>query len=354
MGLKYINQNGEEVIIAEKGKNGKDGKDGGVSTGSVIGWTGEEIPEGYEEVDSSLLPSNSGVEVGTIVHIDKSATTPEGWQDVTDEDKITLVDPSELFTISEGFTLLFDSNIYKHRNRYFGDITIQKDEGNFDEWGNTVATFKKTMIGMCNTGCFLCAGQWNTNVVGHCFIGATEISVANKTGVNNYNVAKIKFDVVSNETNATKPIEKKSATPIEPKTGHIFNGTNIEDKTTNTYSAEIIDGLIGGQGVWNELALNGDFIGQGKARYTQIGKTVIVRLEDISIIKDFPYNQTNLVYGLPPAKDDNTMCMLIGTDQANIDTLRLILSGDTLQSWYSAKKASTTMLFYGTFAYETT
>lgn len=110
---------------------------------------------------------------------------------------ITLVEPLEFLTISEGFTLLVDSNIYKDRNRYFGDITIQKDEGNFDEWGNTVATFKKTMIGMCNTGCFLCAGQWNTNVVGHCFIGKTEISVANKTGVNNYNIAKIKFDVVA-------------------------------------------------------------------------------------------------------------------------------------------------------------
>ena len=57
MGLKYINQNGEEVIIAGKGLNGKDGKDGkngGVETGSVIGWTGEEIPEGYEE-NSTML-----------------------------------------------------------------------------------------------------------------------------------------------------------------------------------------------------------------------------------------------------------------------------------------------------------
>ena len=51
MGLKYINQNGEEVIIAGKGLNGKDG---GVETGSVIGWTGKEIPEGYEE-NSTML-----------------------------------------------------------------------------------------------------------------------------------------------------------------------------------------------------------------------------------------------------------------------------------------------------------
>lgn len=148
-------------------------------------------------------------------------------------------------------------------------------------------------------------------------------------------------------------IIKEAVTPIDPKTGHIYDTTNIDNKAENTYSANTIDGLIGGQGVWSELAFNREFIGQGRVKYTQIGKTVIVRIEDISIIKDFPYNQTNLVYGLPPAKYENTMCMLIGTDQVNIDTLRLILSGITLQSWYSAKKASTTMLFYGTFAYET-
>lgn len=151
-----------------------------------------------------------------------------------------------------------------------------------------------------------------------------------------------------------KPIKKVSVTEVPKIEGSIVDGTNIDNKTTNTYSANTIDGLINGQGVWSELTFNGEFIGQGKIRYTQIGKTVIVRIEDISIIKDFPYNQTNLIYGLPPAKHDNTMCMLIGTDQNNIDVLRLILSGDTLQSWYSTKKASTTMLFYGTFAYETT
>lgn len=41
-----------------------------------------------------------------------------------------------------------------------------------------------------------------------------------------------------------KPIKKVSVTPIDPITGSIVDGTNIDDKATNTYSAEIIDGLV--------------------------------------------------------------------------------------------------------------
>ena len=293
-----------------------------------------------------------GVEVGTIVHIDKDATTPEGWQDVTDEDEITLVEPSELFTISEGFTLLFDSNIYKHRNRYFGDITIQKDEGNFDEWGNTVATFKKTMIGMCNTGCFLCAGQWNTNVVGHCFIGATEISVANKTGVNNYNVAKIKFDVVSNETNATKPIEKKSVTPIEPKTGHIYDTTNIDNKAENTYSANTIDGLLqlGSEG-WKPAAINTDVYSNGRVRYIQIGKLVIVNFNDL-LLKANPTGDVVLVHGLPPASELEIFA-IYGTNGGSVKTNhRLYLNEQgNVGNWYDTQDISTSMYYYGQLIY---
>lgn len=42
---------------------------------------------------------------------------------------------------------------------------------------------------------------------------------------------------------ARKKIKKVSVAPIDPITGSIVNTTNIDDKTVNTYSAEIIDGL---------------------------------------------------------------------------------------------------------------
>ena len=44
---------------------------------------------------------------------------------------------------------------------------------------------------------------------------------------------------------ARKKIKKVAVTFLDKVTGAIFNSKNIADKTTNTYSAEIIDGLIG-------------------------------------------------------------------------------------------------------------
>ncbi len=41
-----------------------------------------------------------------------------------------------------------------------------------------------------------------------------------------------------------KKIKKVAVTPIEQITGSIVDGTNIDDKVHNTYSANIIDGLV--------------------------------------------------------------------------------------------------------------
>ena len=43
-----------------------------------------------------------------------------------------------------------------------------------------------------------------------------------------------------------KKIKKVSVAPLDPITGSIVDTTNIDDKTTNTYSAEIIDGMLSG------------------------------------------------------------------------------------------------------------
>ena len=40
-----------------------------------------------------------------------------------------------------------------------------------------------------------------------------------------------------------KKIKKVAVTPIEPKTGHIYDTTNIDNKAENTYSANVIDKL---------------------------------------------------------------------------------------------------------------
>lgn len=54
MSLKYINNNGEEVVIAGRGLAGKNGLDGNdnVPTGIILQYEGEEIPEGFEEIEN--------------------------------------------------------------------------------------------------------------------------------------------------------------------------------------------------------------------------------------------------------------------------------------------------------------
>ena len=54
MSLKYINNNGEEIVIAGRGLAGKNGLDGNdnVPTGIILQYEGEEIPEGFEEVEN--------------------------------------------------------------------------------------------------------------------------------------------------------------------------------------------------------------------------------------------------------------------------------------------------------------
>ena len=52
MSLKYINNNGEEIAIAEQGLPGKDGE--GIHVGTVLAYNGLDIPDGYEKVEDPL------------------------------------------------------------------------------------------------------------------------------------------------------------------------------------------------------------------------------------------------------------------------------------------------------------
>jgi hypothetical protein len=96
MSLKYINNNGEEVIIAGKGTKGQDGLKGengeGISVGTVIGFDGDEIPEGYEEIEiinqGEEIYSTNEEKIGTwidgrpiyrkVMHLPIPATTTDG------------------------------------------------------------------------------------------------------------------------------------------------------------------------------------------------------------------------------------------------------------------------------------
>ena len=153
-----------------------------------------------------------------------------------------------------------------------------------------------------------------------------------------------------------KYIKKVGITPLpEEATASIIDGINIMDKTTNTYSARIIDDILSGQGGWKEASTNKEFIGSGTIKYIKIGKIVIVYFFDLQIIKDFPVNETLVAYGLPAA-NSTVIFIANGRDLQNSDSMRLIIKQNSseIKSWFDNKQAtSSEMLYYGQVIYMT-
>lgn len=215
------------------------GKTGGVSTGAVIGWTGAEVPEGYEEVDSSLLPSNSGVEVGAVI-----GYTGEGILEGYDEVK-TGYSTEEILTgrtWTDGkptYIKVFDLGLIGSAS-----ATTTYTVGTNIE---TLIDFNAKMIGAT------ASEMLPTNKGG----GITaDINIFSKDNVININLTRSGIGYFSDrnlvvtaeytkttDTGNFKYIEKKSVAPIDPITGSIVDTTNIDNKAKNTYSANIIDGL---------------------------------------------------------------------------------------------------------------
>ena len=238
MGLKYINQNGEEVIIAGKGKNGKDGKDGGVSTGSVIGWTGEEIPEGYEEVDSSLIPS--GVEVGAVIGYTGEGT-PEGYDEVKRGYSTEEILTGETWTNGKPiYRKIVDFGTLPNTNIKNYDVGISNVDFLLPPRG--VANNGSEDITIPNTYAGASFTYIDGLTVQHANNTISTVSIRTNSDRSKYSAYVILEYTKTTDTGNFKYIEKKSVTPIEPKTGHIYDTTNIDNKAENTYSANVIDG----------------------------------------------------------------------------------------------------------------
>lgn len=104
---------------------------------------------------------------------------------------------NELYTINEGFTVV-DGNVYKDRNRYFGDLTI-KSTNAYSSTASIVATFNKTLRGMYNKGCFLSVYQWGIDKVGRAFYSSSDkdIRIYDDQNLKTCYFAKISFDIVT-------------------------------------------------------------------------------------------------------------------------------------------------------------
>ena len=126
------------------------GKTGGVETGSVIGWTGAEIPEGYEEV-----------------------TDPNEIVDISDTG----------ITLNSGFSKTNGFQLYKQGKRIFGYLNIAKSS-NFAQAETdvvvgklTYAPKKEIALGISTTeSIWLPSKQAN----GYLYIGANDTAITVK------------------------------------------------------------------------------------------------------------------------------------------------------------------------------
>ena len=148
-----------------------------------------------------------------------------------------------------------------------------------------------------------------------------------------------------------KYIKRKSA--VKPITGSIVDTTNIADKTSNTYSANVIDSKLnlGSQG-WINATLNTQFYSNGTVKYVQIGKIVIVNLSDL-IIKNQITGDQLIASGLPPAKE-LTMFTINGTDGGGsfkTNHRMVINTVGNVGNWYDTKEASEYVYYYGQVVY---
>lgn len=97
MSLKFIDKNGQEVSIAGKGISGKDGE--GIHAGSILGYSGsrEDIPEGYEVVDSNIFVSTDSLPIGA--GMDYFGTTAPANYMFADGSAISRTEYAELFAV---------------------------------------------------------------------------------------------------------------------------------------------------------------------------------------------------------------------------------------------------------------
>ena len=195
-------------------------KTGGVSAGAVIGWTKEEIPEGYEEI---MLPSE--IPVGMITDLEEGMEVPEGYEvievngdapDYPKRTKITL-DLNTPYTVDED--AFFQVVAELSANTSGAEINIYAD--------NNLFFYSWTKNGI------------TTTMPATPLKKGTVVSVLTSTNatINFFKIPYLK----------KKQIKKVAVTPLpEPATASIINSTNIENKEENTYSANIIDGLNNG------------------------------------------------------------------------------------------------------------
>ena len=117
-------------------------------------------------------------------------------------------------------------------------------------------------------------------------------------------------------------IIKKAVTPMEEKTGHIYDTTNIANKAKNTYSAEIIDGLVKNVYSTNEVVV-GEWI-DGKPIYR---KVFLLEKNLIIVANDWAYGDAI------PLSNVRRIINAIGSQVNGANSpLRVTVTGDIMNA----------------------
>lgn len=217
----------------------------------------------------TYVNKRSGVEVGTIVNVDKNATTPEGFEDVNGKSFIYVYGPAFTLTSTnstlipltntlnkggDGFEVLADGTVKVKKDMYacirgqvalttaitgakLFQIKINGYEQSYQRVGSLAAYNSiQTDAGIRK----LTKGD----IIGLYLLGGNGDITSSS--------ANITYMTIEEVSEPTKPIKKVAVTELNPITGSIVDGTNIDDKTTNTYSANTIDGLTNIETVTND------------------------------------------------------------------------------------------------------
>ena len=120
-----------------------------------------------------------------------SANTIDGIVGITKLSNIT-----DFITPKDGYSI--SGNIFKDRNRYFGNLVVEKTSGsNFTNSDEQVASFNKRLLHTVNGGCFLSDSVWGAKDVGYRFMSETTIILSDRNNTGYYRFAKFDFEVVT-------------------------------------------------------------------------------------------------------------------------------------------------------------
>lgn len=251
-------------------------------TGSIVDTTNidDKSKNTYSAgVIDDKISKAGGVEVGAIVHINKKEPTPDGWKDVEGENIIVAYP-----TNGQKVTTAAQSTVMKLEGEYFqkgtgfsiknGEIVIGEGINNIKISGNIRindiaagdVVFGRLYVDSDIFSNIRVVNSTAVNGNRHTFAFSEfvlKVAKGDRIGIALQNNTSGRGSVYSDEycsyikvesIDDTKLIEKASVAPMDEKTGHIYDTTNIDNKAENTYSANVIDNnLVSKAGLGGEI-----------------------------------------------------------------------------------------------------